>query len=369
MRRPGRSMSPTIATAPQDVVARRRPRRRLWLVLAAFVVGIVATEIILRVWTRVANPPLYELDTRLGWRHASDVDRRLEVEGGGSVRFTTDSRGLRIAPAPNGRAPAEHRVLFVGDSFTQGSQVDVQATFAARLERALPRVECVNAGVGGYSTMQEWRALPGLLAAHSPGLVVLVLYENDFQDNLLPYFGFLGPRPYVRVSGDVVEAVDELDPRPFERFLMPAPAALWCYEHCAIYRTLHKNVFLRLRGVELHELETRERDAVPEADARTAMAWLLARVAGTVREARCELLVAAIPARDDVRAGTAPSHEWLAGVCARLGVPFVSALAALRAVGAERAYFPSDIHLTAAGHECLASLLQAPIATSLERRN
>jgi lysophospholipase L1-like esterase len=70
-----------------------------------------------------------------------------------------------------------------------------------------------------------------------------------------------------------------------------------------------------------------------------------------------------------VKAGASPSHEWLARVCERLGVPFVSALAALREVGAERAYFAMDIHLTASGHECMAALLQAPIAAMLERHN
>jgi lysophospholipase L1-like esterase len=339
------------------------------MVLAGFAVAVVGAEILLRIWTRVTNPPLYELDTQLGWKHASNVDRRLDVEGGGTVRFVTDARGLRVMPHASERVPGERRVLFSGDSFTQGSQVEGSEVFPALVERALPRMQCIDAGVGGYSTMQEWRALPALLAQYSPDLVVLVLYENDFQDNLLPYYSFLGPRPYVRVTGDVVEAIDAPDPRPFERFLMPAPGAMWCYEHCAIYRALHKNVFLQLRGLELAELEAKERAAVADADARTAMSWLLARIAATVREANRELLVVAIPAREDVKAGASPSHEWLARVCERLGVPFVSALAALREVGAERAYFAMDIHLTASGHECMAALLQAPIAAMLERHN
>lgn len=328
-------------------------------------IGLLTTEIVLRIWTAIANPALYVLDAQLGWKHAARINRRVDTDGTGSVRFATDGRGLRATRHGNARTPGKRRVLFAGDSFTQGSQVEEPELFTARLERSLERVECFNAGVGGYSTLQELRAMRPQLAKYSPDLVVLVVYENDFQDNLMPYYCFLGPRPYVRVRGQQVEVVDDPDPAPFERFLMPAPCALWCYEHCALYRMVHKNVFWQLRGLELVELEQRERADLREVDERIAMAWLLQQVQATVQAARAKLLVAAIPVREDARAGSALSHQWLAETCDRLGVPFVSTLQALHDAGVDRVYLPKDIHLTARGHECIAQALQAPIAAAL----
>lgn len=329
--------------------------------------SLVVLELALRVWTGLATPPLYELCDHLGWQHTASVDRELDVEGGQRVRFTTDGRGLRATPHGEARVPDRRRVLFVGDSFTQGSQVAAHELFTVRIERELERTECFNAGVGGYSTLQELRALPAQLTAYAPDVVVLVVYENDFQDNLMPYFSGLGPRPHLRVHGDTVDVVDPPDVSPFERFLMPAPGAWWWYRHSALYRALHKNLFLPARGVELAQLEQQERAALPEVDQRTAMAWLLERLVATVRAAKATLTVAAIPTRDQCKAGAAASHEWLARRCQDAGVPFVSLLGALGDV--ERAYFAMDIHLTAHGHELVAKALRPAVEAAVRQRN
>lgn len=331
------------------------------------VVALGGAEVALRLWTSLATPQLYELCAPLGWRHVPGVDRMLEIEGGRRVRFTTDARGLRATPHGEAQGADRRRVLFVGDSFTQGSQVAAEELFTVLVERQADRVVCWNAGVGGYSTLQEWRALPEQLAAHAPDVVVLVVYDNDFADNLMPYFSGLGPRPYVRVHEGRVEIVDEPAVAAFERFLMPAPCAFWCYQHLALYRTLHKNLFLPARGVELAQLEERERAALSAADQRTAMAWLLERFVATVHAAKCGLLVAAIPTRDEATAGAAPSHAWLAARCEEAGVPFLSLLPALR--DSERAYFAMDIHLTAQGHAAVANALRPFVEAALQRRN
>lgn len=339
------------------------------MLAASSAVALLMVELVLRTWAAFVNPPIYELDAELGWRHARSVDRELDltVETGHRVRFATDARGLRRTPHADNRTAGARRVLFVGDSFTQGSQVEADELFTVRLERAIGGIESFNAGVGGYSTLQELRALPAQLAKYTPDAVVLTVYDNDFQDNLMPYFGFLGPRPYVRVQGTSVEVVEAPDVQSFARFLMPAPGAMWCYRHCAIYRALHKNLFLHVHGLELVELEMREREALPAADMNTAMAWLLARIVRTVREAKSELLVAAIPSREQAQCGATTVHAWLQERCDELGVPFVSLLPALHAADVAQAYFAKDIHLTSRGHEAVANALRAPLEQVLHR--
>jgi lysophospholipase L1-like esterase len=348
---------------------KRRMLRRIALVPLAVLAALLLAELALQVWTAVANPQIYALDDDLGWRHARGIDRRLDDPNGRPVRFATDERGLRATPHAAVRSPTTRRVLVAGDSFTQGSQVEADELFTTRLERVLVDAEVWNAGVGGYSTLQELRALGPQLRDFRPDLVVLVVFENDFQDNLMSYYSFLGPRPHVRVRGSEVEVVDRPDPTPFERCLLPVPGALWWYEHSALYRALHKNLFLPQRSTALDAEEKRQRAALSLSDQRTAMRRLLAHVAETVHAADAELLLVAMPDRESVEAAVAPSHEWLAGEAATLRVPFVSLLAPLVTATAGRAYFAADadIHLTAVGHECVAAALREPVVAALRR--
>jgi lysophospholipase L1-like esterase len=339
---------------PSPPPRRRSAGVRLAAAAGALLVALGLAEAALAVWTGRVTPALYRLDDRLGWVHAPGVDRTVAVEGGGTARFRTDARGLRATPHADERAADRRRVLFVGDSFTEGSQVEEDELFSRRLERQLPGVECWNAGVGGYSTLQSLLALPDQLEAWRPDVVVLTVYDNDLQDNLMPYFAGLGPRPCARLVGAAVQIEPEAPVGTFERFLMPAPGALWLYEHSALYRTLHKHLFLPARGRALHELETSERAGLPVADQRMVMACLLQQLAGTVRAQRARLVVAAIPTREQAAAGACELHDWLAAQCLDVQAPFRSLLPELARAGAANAYFAFDIHLTATGHAAVA---------------
>lgn len=330
---------------------------RLLAVACVLLVALVIAEAGLALWTARATPALYRIDARLGWTHAAGIERELDVEGGGTALFRTDARGLRATPHAEPRQPGSRRFLFVGDSFTEGSQVDDDQLFSRRLERALPGVECWNAAVGGYSTLQTLLALPEQLAAWRPDVVVLTVYDNDLQDNLMPYFAGLGPRPYALVMDGAVRIEPQAPAGRFERFLMPAPGSLWLYEHSALYRSLHKNLWLPAKWRELEALEAGERMAIPAADRRLVMSKLLADVAATVRAQGGALVVAAIPTREEAKAGACELHGWLAGECAQLGAPFVSTLPLLAREDAAATYFAKDIHLTARGHEVVADAL------------
>jgi lysophospholipase L1-like esterase len=258
-------------------------------------------------------------------------------------------------------------VLVLGDSFTDGSQVDLDETFTARLQATLDDVAVLNAGVGGYSTVQELLLLEEWLARMVPDLVVVVVYDNDFADNLMPYFGGLGPRPHARVGNGAVE-LRAADPAVFEPFLQPAPARFWLYRHSAIYRSVQKNLFVPQHGDDLWRREQREREALPLADQRLAMAFVLRRVVAVVRAVGSDALVVAIPTRGEAVAGAAESHEWLAAQCREIGVRFVSLLAALHEAPAAAGYFEDDIHFTREGHERAAQGLAPEVRGMLERR-
>ena len=105
------------------------------------------------------------------------------------VRETSNSLGLRDGErrgiAPIGERP---RILFIGDSFTEGIGVPWEETFAGRLQTALrPRgVEVLNAGVASYTPILERIKVRYLY--EKEGLrfnrLVLFLDLSDMKDEL-----------------------------------------------------------------------------------------------------------------------------------------------------------------------------------------
>ncbi len=107
------------------------------------------------------------------------------------TEFRTNGQGYRARPGPPPEGDA-YRIAFVGDSFTEGMQVDYESTFCARLERLLEApdgsraVVCENRGVSATDLLEYWhRIRHDVLANDSPDMIVLCIYPgNDFQGAL-----------------------------------------------------------------------------------------------------------------------------------------------------------------------------------------
>jgi hypothetical protein len=337
----------------------RRLLRPLLRIGLGALLAILVLEVALQLLQRTLHPPLYTLDEVLGWRLSPHLDRELADEHGRTIRMRTDGMGLRIAAGDSAVADQQGGVLFLGDSFTMGGQVEAEECFAFLVGRQLASgLPSVNAGVGGWSTLQEALALEGLLARLRPRLVVLVIYENDFVDNLMPYFSGLGPRPHLAIDGDGIAQPRPSDPAAFRAFLPAVPTAFWLYRHSAIFRSFHKNVFLPRHAHALASREASARDRVTAEAQRTAMLQVLSQLRRIVERSDARLLVCAIPSREQVQESEAPrSHAWLTTKLEAFGVPFVSLWASLRDTGGAANFYPKDIHFNRMGHANAARAL------------
>jgi len=75
----------------------------------------------------------------------------------------------------------------LGDSVTFGYGVDQTQSFPAELERLLNqsgKYEVINAGVPGYSIVDEAALLPAVLGHFNPDLVIWTVVSNDYDDSL-----------------------------------------------------------------------------------------------------------------------------------------------------------------------------------------
>jgi lysophospholipase L1-like esterase len=201
----------------------QRPRLRslllvLWTILLSvngLIVGVALySDAAAPTVVAYANRPRIEhryfvIDAQLGWKLSPGLTVDL-VEGDGSGRepyFTTDAQGHRVVRGGDSRGA---EILVLGDSFVQGYYLYDDETIPARLQERSGR-STLNAGVGGYSTDQQYLLLRRLLRDERPKHVVLIAFAND-----LPYLdqesAWALPKPRFRVEEGVLDTSQVLPP-------------------------------------------------------------------------------------------------------------------------------------------------------------
>jgi lysophospholipase L1-like esterase len=119
--------------------------------------------------------------------------------GGRTYPFATNSLGFRdFAPREVPLRTDGHRVVFIGDSFTEGIGVAYPETFTGRLARRLAPagIEVLNAGVIGYGPKLYKRKVRQLVEARGLEFDALfVMLDNSDVPNAIVYAGWGAPRP------------------------------------------------------------------------------------------------------------------------------------------------------------------------------
>lgn len=354
---------------PLDNATRSSPRgrakpRRIWRRVGAVALGcalaLLAAEAALRVWVAIDHPAAFQFDERLGWRHVPGIERHDVNELGETCVLRYDERGLRASPHPTARTPGVARVLFVGDSFTEGSMVDEPGLWTVLVQERLGEgVEVFNAGHGGYGTVQQILWIEDEGRSYRPDVVVHAFFANDPADNVTPFLEGVGPRPFAELEdGEVV--VRPVDPAAFGPFLMPFPARFWFYRHSAVYRSLHKNVFLPVAADRLRAFGREVRARVGTDVQVEIQLELLSRMRRLVEGMGATWALVLVPAFDQAARGHSDLDPLLLEWARRRGVPCLSLLGALtpKSPDAPPNYLPADTHWTRAGHACAADAVE-----------
>ena len=184
----------------------RRFLRGLLTQLVIVLITLAAVELVLRVldlrFLRDGARPgyafVYRYDPDLGWAPVPNASAAFT--GSRTVAVSNNSIGLRDIEHDRGGRP---RILFIGDSFTWGFDVETKDRFTEILRARMPQADIVNAGVPGYGTDQEYLLLEKIWDAVRPDVVVLIYCsDNDRGDNSsnMRYDGYY--KPYLEQTAD-----------------------------------------------------------------------------------------------------------------------------------------------------------------------
>jgi lysophospholipase L1-like esterase len=180
---------------------RRRPRAaNVATGIVALAFALAASEAVMA-WLDLPEPPtnvsrvrgvkekatIPGLRTQLApharWVHEFDSDPRGYF--GDGVEYAINSFGARDREYPRAKPPGTRRIVAMGDSFTFGTGVHAEDTFAKRLEALLAElgdgstIEVINFGVPGYNTPSEVILLEHLALSFSPDVVLISIFLND----------------------------------------------------------------------------------------------------------------------------------------------------------------------------------------------
>ena len=106
------------------------------------------------------------------------------------------------------RAIARDRpgILFLGDSYLWGYDVEAAERFTDKLQVRHPEWSIYNLGVSGYGTDQEYLLLNRYFDEYKPQVVFLLFCEEtDHEDNRsnMRYGGYY--KPYCTITGNRLE--------------------------------------------------------------------------------------------------------------------------------------------------------------------
>lgn len=191
----------------------------LILMLLSALVGLLSGEIGVRVLSPQQEAMRWFVSSeRYGFRMKSDFRQNYHYLGSDfAMDVETNSLGLRDQEYDLTRSD-DRRVLLLGDSFTFGYGVNPQDTFDAKLETLLnqtgTRWSVINAGHGGWGTLQETLYARDHFQLFRPEVIVLTFCGNDPIDDLL----------FTQQMTDS------------ERGVLYFPGKVWVRDHSHLYR-------------------------------------------------------------------------------------------------------------------------------------
>lgn len=338
------------------------------LALGSLVCLVLLAEFALAVLVPLLYRPRFtKIDPYVGWYHSHGVSEVDELEG---HRFSIsyNSHGYRSPEHAYDRVPRRKRIVVLGDSFTDGSEVGDQELFTWKLEQTLGDVEVVNLGVYGYQTAQEYVTLERVGLQYAPDAVVLMTVPNDFPGNVVAFESF-GPAPRFVLSGEGL-AFEDLS-HPNAREAMRAshlPAPQFVSSHSTLYYFLNTYIYQPLTANRIQAFREARLAGMPFDRQAELYRRIVVKMHELCASKGIPLLVVFVHQRADVERREASAFADLGARLRESGVHVFDLFDQLKRQEATgpTPFYVTDPHWNTVGHSKVAEWLAGPVREVLE---
>ncbi len=176
-------------------------KKNLVVTLISLFIALLIAEVAVRIvapvdFKRDERNILYRYDADLGWFGKSNIEEKFaKAWAPRKIMVKNNSLGFRDVEFKDD--PEKKNVVFLGDSYIWGYDVEQDERFTEKLRKKTDKYDFYNLGVSGYGTDQEFLLLKKYFDKFKPDVVFLTFCtNNDHEDNVtnMRYGGYL--RPY-----------------------------------------------------------------------------------------------------------------------------------------------------------------------------
>ncbi len=312
--------------------------------LAGCLVALLLLEGALRIYASMAGQErTLRYDSVVGWKLKPNA-RRMFRDEAQPYRIEISTQGLRDVEHSRSKPTGVFRIVVMGDSFVFGAGgVAPQNRFSDLLGRSAPDLEVINMGVPGYSTDQEFLVLKDEGLAYHPDLVLMCLFENDFDESFVIWNASIGrPKGYFSRRGN--ELV----------FHAPEVSPLYRLAERSYALALSERAWAKLdRGSRMQ----RSKPVLDRAEEIETFKLLLLKTRDMCRAAGAEFVAVYIPFQQQSRRD--PIREVLDELVRTEGLRTLDLTDYMKRVDTESpAYFRRDVHLNERGNQAVAEALK-----------
>lgn len=326
------------------------------ILVSSIVVGILICEVVIRAYSYFYFPVMMQIDPVLGWSHFPNVQKVFKNDDGEKHLVVQNKLGHRGPDYDYNVKNKDKRLLVLGDSFTEGVHVGEKDLFTSILE-SKNNLEVVNAGVGSYSTVQEYLYLRDRGLKYNLDIVLLMYFANDLTDNCLSFSPGIGARPYAAVQNGEMKIIETLNYEEYGKFSLPLPFIPELNEHSYFYKFVNTRVYQTLFAKRLLSAFKSHLKSLGETCPKYEVFFhLLDKIAALTKSRQINFALALIPTDSEIKAGVSESQIPIMKYCVEKGIPCLQLLDALKAGQDQggKPYFNTNIHWRKDGHRIAA---------------
>ena len=277
---------------------------RVAILLGLGIYSLVFAEFFLRIFKPQALLPRYVTGSEIGirqnipnahyWHYTPEVEVEMQINSVGM----RDTREYELTK-PEGVC----RIVILGDSFFMSYEVNLEDSFAYRLQHHLQKsglnCEVINFAVSGFGTAESLIQLRERGLAYNPDFVVLQWHDTDPEDNIRAGL--------FRKEGErLIKGLDSYLPAVSVREkLMKIPGYEWAIQNSHLYTAARanlasfaKSMLVKLKSQKPTPPKPAQADTpapIKEESQSTLSSLLVNEVAKITQDNGAELILAEIP--------------------------------------------------------------------------